>query len=170
MTSLERARDLRQPPVKVLGSSFASEAYSGDDIFTQQPEIYRITGAQAACRRALGEAGAQLADVDFAELYDCFTISVLMQLEDLGFCARGEVAGLRPQHAASASRGALPLNTHGGLLSHSYLLGVEHVIEAVRQLRGAAGAAQLAKADIGLVGGWSIPDYGVLRAWAGRTR
>ncbi|MBK8958348.1 MAG: thiolase family protein [Proteobacteria bacterium] len=160
MTSLERARDLRQPPVKVLGSSFASEAYSGDDIFTQQPEIYRITGAQAACRRALGEAGAQLADVDFAELYDCFTISVLMQLEDLGFCARGESPAFVRERGIGP-RGALPVNTHGGLLSHSYLLGVEHMIEAVRQLRGAAGAAQLAKADIGLVGGWSIPDYGV---------
>jgi acetyl-CoA acetyltransferase len=160
MTSVERARDLRQPPVKVLGSSFASEAYSGDDIFTQQPEIFRITGAQAACRRALGEAGVQLADVDFAELYDCFTISVLMQLEDLGFCARGESPAFVRERGIGPG-GALPVNTHGGLLSHSYLLGVEHMIEAVRQLRGAAGAAQLAKADIGLVGGWSIPDYGV---------
>ncbi len=160
MTSLERARDLRQPAVKVLGSSFASEPWSGDDIFTQQAEIFRVTGAQAACRSALAEAGITLADIDFAELYDCFTISVLMQLEDLGFCARGESPDFVRERGIGVD-GALPVNTHGGLLSHSYLLGVEHMIEAVRQLRGAAGAAQLAKADIGLVGGWSIPDYGV---------
>ena len=161
MTSVERARDLRQPVVKVLGSSFASEPWSGDDIFTQQREIFRVTGAAAACQRALREAGITLADVDFAELYDCFTISVLMQLEDLGFCGRGEAPALVRERGIGV-HGGLPLNTHGGLLSHSYLLGVEHVIEAVRQLRGAAGAAQVAKADIGLVGGWSIPDYGVL--------
>ena len=161
MTSVERARDLRQPVVKVLGSSFASEPWSGDDIFTQQREIFRVTGAEAACQRALCEAGITLADVDFAELYDCFTISVLMQLEDLGFCGRGEAPALVRERGIGV-HGGLPLNTHGGLLSHSYLLGVEHVIEAVRQLRGAAGAAQVAKADIGLVGGWSIPDYGVL--------
>ena len=58
--------------------------------------------------------------------------------------------------------GKFPINTHGGLLSHSYLLGVEHVIEAVRQLRGTAGEAQVAGARIGLVGGLSNPDYGVL--------
>jgi len=144
----------------VLGSSFASEPWSGDDIFTQQAEIFRVTGAQAACRSALAEAGITLADIDFAELYDCFTISVLMQLEDLGFCARGESPDFVRERGIGVD-GALPVNTHGGLLSHSYLLGVEHMIEAVRQLRGAAGAAQLAKADIGLVGGWSIPDYGV---------
>jgi len=161
MTSVERARDLRQSPVKVLASSFASEPWSGDDIFTQQPEIFRVTGAETACRRALREAGITLGDVDFAEVYDCFTISVLMQLEDLGFCARGE-AGAFVRERGIGVGGGLPVNTHGGLLSHSYLLGVEHVIEAVRQLRGTAGAAQVAKADIGLVGGWSIPDYGVL--------
>ena len=161
MTSVERARDLRQPVVKVLGSSFASEPWSGDDIFTQQREIFRVTGAEAACQRALREADIMIADVDFAELYDCFTVSVLMQLEDLGFCGRGEAPDLVRERGIGV-HGGLPVNTHGGLLSHSYLLGVEHVIEAVRQVRGAAGAAQVAKADIGLVGGWSIPDYGVL--------
>ena len=120
-----------------------------------------MTGAESACRRALREAGITLADVDFAELYDCFTISVLMQLEDLGFCARGESPAFVRERGIGV-HGGLPVNTHGGLLSHSYLLGVEHVIEAVRQVRGQAGAGQVAKADIGLVGGWSIPDYGVL--------
>ena len=161
MTSVERARDLRQPPVRVLAASFASEPWSGDDIFTQQPEIFRVTGAQTACQRALREAGITIADIDFAELYDCFTISVLMQLEDLGFCPRGESPAFVRERGIGI-HGGLPVNTHGGLLSYSYLLGVEHVIEAVRQLRGAAGPAQVRDAEIGLVGGWSIPDYGVL--------
>lgn len=161
MTSLERARDLRQPPVKVLASRFASEPFSGDDIFTQQRDIVRVTGARRAVDAALADAGITLADVDFAELYDCFTISLLVQLEDLGFCARGEAPAFVRERGIGV-HGGLPVNTHGGLLAHSYLLGVEHVIEAVRQLRGQAGAAQVARADIGLVGGWSIPDYGVL--------
>ena len=161
MTSLERARDLRQPPVKVLASRFASEPFTGDDIFTQQREIVRVTGAHRAMEAALAEAGITRADIDFAELYDCFTISLLVQLEDLGFCARGEAPALVRERGIGV-HGGLPVNTHGGLLAHSYLLGVEHVLEAVRQLRGQAGAAQVANAEIGLVGGWSIPDYGVL--------
>lgn len=161
MTSLERARDLKPKPVRVLASAFASEPINGDDVFTQQQEVFRIPGAGAACDKALREAGLVLSDVDFAEIYDCFTISCLMQLEDLGFCKRGE-AGAFVREKGIGIGGALPVNTHGGLLSHSYLLGVEHVIEAVRQLRGAAGKAQVRDAEIGLVGGLSIPDYGVL--------
>ena len=84
-----------------------------------------------------------------------------MQLEDLGFCKRGEASAFVREKGIGIG-GALPVNTHGGLLSHSYLLGVEHVIEAVRQLRGGAGKAQVRDAEIGLVGGLSIPDYGVL--------
>lgn len=161
MTSLERARDLQQKPVRVLASAFASEPINGDDVFTQQEEVFRVPGAKAACDKALRAAGLAISDVDFAEVYDCFTISCLMQLEDLGFCKRGE-AGAFVSEKGIGIDGALPVNTHGGLLSHSYLLGVEHVLEAVRQLRGAAGKAQVRDAEIGLVGGLSIPDYGVL--------
>jgi acetyl-CoA acetyltransferase len=121
----------------------------------------RIPGAKAASERAFGEAGLGLADVDFAEIYDCFTISCLMQVEALGFCERGEGAAFI-REMGMGIEGKLPINTHGGLLSHSYLLGVEHVVEAVRQLRGTAGEAQVADAQIGLVGGLSNPDYGVL--------
>ena len=161
MTSLERARDLRRPPVTVLGVGFGSERSGGDDVFTQPADLLRITGAQAACGRALQQAGLQLSDVDFAEVYDCFSISVLIQLEELGFCKRGESAAFVRERGIGINSG-LPVNTHGGLLSHSYLLGVEHVVEAVRQLRGDAGEAQVKGAQIGLVGNWSTPDYGVL--------
>jgi len=161
MTSMDRARDLPNLPVRVLGTGFGSEPITGDDVFTQPAGMARIPGAKAASERAFGEAGLALGDVDFAELYDCFTISCLMQVEALGFCERGE-GGAFIREMGMGIEGKLPINTHGGLLSHSYLLGVEHVVEAVRQLRGVAGEAQVANARIGLVGGLSNPDYGVL--------
>ena len=161
MTSLERARDLRQPPVKVLGVAFGSESSGGDDVFTQPADLLRIAGAEAACAQALNQAGMTRAEIDFAEVYDCFSISVLIQLEELGFCKRGESAAFIRENGIGID-GRLPVNTHGGLLSHSYLLGVEHVLEAVRQLRGEAGLAQVRNANVGLVGLWSTPDYGVL--------
>ena len=161
MTSLERARDLAKPPVRVLGTGFGSEPISGDDVFTQPGGMMRIPGARAATEKALKQAGITLADVDFAELYDCFTISCLLQLEEIGFCKRGEGAAFIREKGIGID-GGLPLNTHGGLLSHSYLLGVEHVVEAVRQLRGEAGPAQVKGAEVGLVGGLSNPDYGVM--------
>lgn len=161
MTSLQRARDLPQPPVRVLGTGFASEPVSGDDAFTQPGGMMHIPGARVAAERALAQAGIALNDVDFAQVYDCFTISCLMQLEEIGFCRRGQGAAFIKETGIGID-GGLPVNTHGGLLSHSYLLGVEHVVEAVRQLRGQAGDGQVEKAEIGLVGGLSNPDYGVL--------
>ncbi len=161
MTSLERARDLAKPPVRVLGTGFGSEPISGDDVFTQPRGMMRIPGARIATDKALQQSGITLDDVDFAEIYDCFTISCLLQIEDIGFCKRGEGAAFIREKGIGIG-GKLPVNTHGGLLSHSYLLGVEHVVEAVRQLRGEAGRAQVAGAGIGLVGGLSNPDYGVM--------
>lgn len=161
MTSLERARDLPKPPVRVLGTGFGSEPVNGDDAFTQPGGLLRIPGAKAAAGRALGQAGLTHADIDFAEIYDCFSISCLLQIEETGFCKRGEGAAFIREKGIGID-GAFPVNTHGGLLSHSYLLGVEHVVEAVRQLRGESGKAQVKDARVGLVGGLSNPDYGVL--------
>jgi acetyl-CoA acetyltransferase len=161
MTSLERARDLPKPPVRVLGTGFGSEPVNGDDAFTQPGGLMRIPGAKAATGRALEQAGLTHADIDFAEIYDCFSISCLLQLEETGFCKRGEGAAFIREKGIGID-GGFPVNTHGGLLSHSYLLGVEHVVEAVRQLRGESGKAQVKDARVGLVGGLSNPDYGVL--------
>src|SRR5690606_23291090 len=74
MTSLERARDCRKKPVEVLGVGYASEPITGDDVFTQKPEMLRLPAAAEASRLALERAGITLDDVDFAEIYDCFTI------------------------------------------------------------------------------------------------
>lgn len=161
MTSLDRARDLRRRPVEVLGCGFAAESMTGDDVFTQKANQLVMPGARLATDRAFQEAGLSHADVDFAEIYDCFTISCLMQIEDMGFCAKGEAASFIRERGTTV-HGGFPVNTHGGLLAHSYLLGAEHVIEAVRQLRGEAGAAQVNGAEVGLVTGLSVPDYGVL--------
>jgi acetyl-CoA acetyltransferase len=161
MTSYERARDCRKKPVYVKGTGFAAGAITGDAAFTQNPDSLSTPGAHRAAQDAYRQAGLGPRDVDFAEIYDCFTISCLMELEDVGLVARGEAGAFFASGQASLT-GSLPVNTHGGLLAYSYRLGIEHVIEAVRQLRGEAGATQLAKAQIGLVSGYSIPDYGVL--------
>jgi acetyl-CoA acetyltransferase len=161
ITSAERARDCRKQPVFVNGVGFAAGALSGDAAFTQNPDYLSTPGAKRAARNALEDAGVAREDIDFAQIYDCFTISCLMELEDLGLAPRGQAVELFLSGAASLT-GSLPVNTHGGLLSYSYRLGIEHVIEAVRQLRGEAGGTQLPDPKIGLVSGYSIPDYGVL--------
>ena len=161
MTSRERARDCRKPPVRVLGAGFASAPVTGDSAFTQESPLTVIPGAALAARQAFALAGIGPKDVDFAEIYDCFSISCLLQIEDMGLCPKGE-AGAFIEDGNIAPGGALPVNTHGGFLAHSYRLGIEHVIEAVRQLRHEAGAAQVPDAEIGLVSGLSMPDFGVL--------
>ncbi|WP_342641737.1 thiolase family protein [Rhodoligotrophos ferricapiens] len=161
MTSMERARDCRKKPVEVRGVGYASEPITGDDIFTQKSDLLRLPGVARATSQALRAADITLNDVDFAEIYDCFTISCLMQIEDLGFCGKGEAAAFIREKGISIN-GGLPVNTHGGFLSYSYRLGIEHVVEAVRQLRGEAGEAQLADPKLGIVTGLSVPDYGLL--------
>jgi acetyl-CoA acetyltransferase len=160
MTSAERARDCRKPPVHVRGVGFSSRGIP-DNLFSQGYELMVTPGAADARRMAEKVSGMTLADADFAELYDCFTPGCLLQLEDLGFCGKGE-AGHMVAAGDTALGGRLPVNTHGGLLSYSYRLSVEHVIEAVRQLRGEAGAVQVADAEMGFVTGESFPDFSVL--------
>jgi acetyl-CoA acetyltransferase len=100
-------------------------------------------------------AGASPADVRLAMLYDCFTITVLIELEDLGFCKPGE-SGAFVESGAIRHGGVLPVNTHGGLLSHGHPGrpgGIFHIIEAVRQLRGACGERQVEGLECALVHG-----------------
>lgn len=134
ITSRERARDLRRPPVLISGAAWGG----GDSFFsgagtTPAGTDFTVTEAARIAPRLYAMAGVGPEDIDVAELYDCFTYSVLVQLEDYGFCKKGEGG---PYVEAG---GGLPVNTHGGFLSEGYVHGINHVAEAASQLRGDAG-------------------------------
>jgi acetyl-CoA acetyltransferase len=156
MTSAERARDLPRPPVLVAGVGFASKPLTQAQYFTQDDILE--TPARDSGRDAYRRAGMGPVDIDVAQVYDCSTISMLLQLEDLGLAGRGAGAS-----DATAGRfdlgGELPLNTHGGLLAQSYSVGGGHIIEAVRQLRRERGENQVDDAEVALVCGLGAPEH-----------
>jgi acetyl-CoA acetyltransferase len=123
-----------------------------------------IAPAQA---RAFGEAGIGLDAVDVAALYDPFTISVIMQLEEYGFCARGE-GGAFVAAGETGPGGRIPTNTGGGQLSGYYATGFTALVEGILQLRGGAGATQVAGAEVALVSGHG-GNGGVQNTWAHAT-
>ncbi len=149
LTSLERARHLPRPPVVVLGHGEASTHMGAMSI----PDL-TATGAYVSAPKALAMAGVRAEEVDVVEVYDSFTITVLLTLEGLGFCKRGE-AGAFVADGRTRPGGVFPLNTSGGGLSycHPGMFGLFLVIEAVRQLRGEAGARQVEDAELALCHG-----------------
>jgi acetyl-CoA acetyltransferase len=149
LTRAERAKDLPKPPAFLLGVGAAHWHRQ----ISSMPDL-TVTAATESGRRAYEMAGLGPGDVDLLELYDAFTINTLLFLEDLGFCDKGEggafVAGGR-----IAPGGALPVNTNGGGLScvHPGMYGIFLIVEAVRQLRGEAGARQVKDAAVALAHG-----------------
>jgi acetyl-CoA acetyltransferase len=151
MTSVERARDLPATSVTVLG---VGEGYSGTGThwsqqreFTSTPQVFSAPGAWRM-------AGITPADVDVLTCYDPFTVVSLMQIEDMGFCAKGEAGALAAAGELRVTGGRLPYNPHGGLLSHAYVLGIAHVVECVKQLRGTADH-QVADCEVAVYGGYT---------------
>lgn len=143
-------RGSSHPPVEILGAG-EGHADVPDDLVSR-PDILQM-GLTKLAPRLLAETGITVHDLGALWLYDCFTFVVLRQLEELGFCERGEAPDLIREHGIGPG-GSLPINTHGGLLSQAHIAGMNHVVEAVRQVRGDAGEAQLADLDLGLVTGY----------------
>ena len=154
VTSAERAKNLAKRPVSIMGGA-SGRPYPADEI-TNRRDIFE-TGLTLAAPEAFAVAGISPKDVHFAQIYDCFTFEVVQQLEETGFCERGE-GGAFVEGGRIEADGALPVNTHGGLLSEAHVLGASHIVEAVHQLRGEAGSRQLGRAEIGVVTGWG--DFG----------
>ncbi|MGW0948905.1 thiolase family protein [Streptomyces sp. NPDC002623] len=148
VTTAERAAHLRRPPVHVLGWAQAHPGYP----MHRGSDFGLVSGAAQAGPAALKMAGVTLDDVDVAELYDCYTFTVLLTLEDYGFCAKGE-GGAFAASGALAPGGSLPVNTGGGQLSSYYLWGMTPLSEAVVQARGEAGERQVPRHDVVLVSG-----------------
>jgi acetyl-CoA acetyltransferase len=144
VTSADRAVDLKQAPIWRLGSGQGTT----HEFISQSPSLTEFAGRRSA-QMAFEQSGLVPADIDVAYLYDCFTITVLVLLEEMGFCGPGEAGDFVASGAISPG-GALPVNTHGGLLSYSNG-GFLHVVEAVRQLRGQTGDRQVPGAAQALV-------------------
>jgi acetyl-CoA acetyltransferase len=146
LTRPDRARDLRRPPVHLLGVGHAHWHRQ----ISQMPDL-TVTAARDSGTRAYAMAGLGPSDVDVLELYDAFTITTLMFLEDLGFCPKGE-GGPFVEGGRIGPGGSLPVNTNGGGLScvHPGMYGIFTVIEAVEQLRGSAGERQVAGAEVAI--------------------
>jgi len=148
VTSAERAKDLRSKPAYLAG---IGEFHTHEHILCA-PSLTEF-GAKQSGMTAYRMAGLGPSDIDVAELYDCFTIVPIIELEELGFCPRGEGGRFYEEGHASIG-GKLPVNTHGGMLSHAHAGaagGLFGIVEAVRQLRGGLGPRQVQSAEVALV-------------------
>ena len=145
VTSAERARDLAQPPVLISGAVTGG----GHTLYSNGRGDLTTSAAAVSSKRLYAMAGVGPEEIDVALLYDAFTPLVLIQLEDYGFCAKGEAAALVAS-GQTALGGRLPVNTHGGHLSEGYVHGLNHVAEAVAQLRRICGPRQVAGAEVAL--------------------
>jgi len=149
MTSAERARDLAKAPAYVLGVGTCHD----HAMISQMPDLATTAGTVSG-PLAFGMAGLGPADVDVLMGYDSFTITALLHLEDLGFCAKGE-GGPFVEDGKLGPGGSLPMNTNGGGLSYTHpgMYGMFLLVEAVRQLRGECGPRQVDGADVAVAHG-----------------
>ena len=162
VTSAEAARDAPNPPALIRAAAAGSLVNPQPGI--QFPVVLRedITTlpAKPTADTLYRRAGLGPPDIDVAQLYDCFTITVLLQLEDFGFCAKGE-GGAFVSSGAIELGGSLPINTGGGHLSEGYIHGMNHIVEGVRQVRGTS-SSQVDGAETCLVTNNPLPPGAAL--------
>lgn len=162
ITSSERAKDLRERPVITEGvghGRIRSAPYiSQQGDITSTPQVF-------AAPWAFAMANVRPQDIDVIAVYDCFSMTALMQIEDMGFCDKGEgggfVQGDRLHFDRPRRKGGIPCNTHGGLLSHAYVLGIAHVVELVKQLRSTA-PNQVKDAELAAYAGFTADEASTL--------
>lgn len=162
VTSSERAKDLRQPPVTIRAVTQATTPSPQPGTMypvLARPNITELP-ATAAAEVLYARAGMGPGDIDVAQFYDCFSITVLLQIEDWGFCAKGE-GGAFVSSGAIDLGGSLPINTGGGHLSEGYMHGLNHVVEGVRQMRGTS-TGQVPGAETCLVTATPLPPGSAL--------
>jgi acetyl-CoA acetyltransferase len=164
LTSAERARSLpRARPVYIRGAGMGHNIghWHQRDVYAHHDDI------APAAARAFAQAGLTLADIDTAQFYDPFTISVIMQLEHYGFCKPGQ-GGPFVADGGIALDGKIPANTGGGQISGFYAAGFTPIIEAIKQLRGESGATQVKNAELALTSGHGL-NGGVQNTWSHGT-
>ncbi len=166
VSSMETAKALPRPTgrplVPVLGLATAATDPVSPYCFHQtRPEMFD-TAAGKCVPLAMSMAGIQHDDIDVMEMYDCFSITVLREIEDCGFCGIGEGIDFIGDGSVLSLEGKFPLNTHGGQLSRGYSWGMCHVLEATKQMRGEAARCQIPGAKTAFVGGYGAWQYGCL--------
>jgi acetyl-CoA acetyltransferase len=155
VTGKERTADLKSKPAYVLAMA---QGYTGNSRRAGDTHDY-MTGAAIARDTLYGQIGITAQDIDVCELYDCYTYTTLVTLEDYGFCAKGE-GGSFVADGKLGPGGSLPTNTGGGELSAFYLWGMTPLSEGVIQARGSGDERQVEKHDLVLVtGNGGILDY-----------
>ena len=148
VTTADRAKDLKTPPVYIMGLGFGEQMA---DLWWEKKN-YTTLSVETAKNDAFRMAGIELKDIDVAEFYDCFTTEVIFQLEDYGWCEKGE-GGPFVEEGHIGPGGDIPVNTGGGLLSSHHLGNLTCVAEAIIQLRGEGGDRQVKGAEVALATG-----------------
>ena len=160
VTTLDRALDLAQIPVRLLGIGGKSTHWQ----LSQAPALQDL-GIKDSSRTAFAMAGIAVGDADVAELYDCFSIALLLQLEGMGFCGAGEGGRFVAGGGIERGTSTCPVNTDGGLLNYGHVGGMLRINEAVRQLRGQAESRQVPDARIAVassIASWVSTHYTIV--------